>query len=412
MVWGSATLCVGVGAGCAPALDLVGHSGPSGTGSRIHPARTAAEPRRPRKSHTAGRKWPCVDRLQVRAKSPRLQTCQPTHSAFQCDGRRGDPGSRRPRGTPERGALTCRFEVACALMISPSSELPASASAAMRRDDRLRSRIRRSARLAQGPDVAPDPRAERRPCGPRPRRAMPPGRLRSLTSSAWSEIAGFGPRSFDGGIRTCYARRSPGSTTSVAMPQAGRRSSAGRRQDAVPGEGEHGDSSAATSAAPKLSERVSFLASSGSRCMVILSDSFMARARSACTGSRLRCLSEAPMPCRGFLTALLEPRRSEGPTGASEVARARHAKAAERLSKLRVRRGHRWPIASAALPAKRGARRRRGSRQAARKDNRPVCSRTFISEVSVRPGKRRLEVQIAKLRVIQGRVRLSHECAG
>ena len=50
--------------------------------------------------------------------------------------------------------------------------------------------------------------------------------------------------------------------------------------------------------------KVSVLASSSSTCMVNSPIRFMAR--SACTGSPLRCLSEASIPDR-FLTPLLEP---------------------------------------------------------------------------------------------------------
>ena len=53
--------------------------------------------------------------------------------------------------------------------------------------------------------------------------------------------------------------------------------------------------------------KVSVLASSSSTCMVNSPIRFMALSSSACTGSPLRCLSEASIPPIAFLTPLLEP---------------------------------------------------------------------------------------------------------
>ena len=74
--------------------------------------------------------------------------------------------------------------------------------------------------------------------------------------------------------------------------------------------------------------KVSVLASSSSTCMVNSPIRFMALSSSACTGSPLRCLSEASIPPIAFSRA--RAGRSLRPTGATEVAPARHAKAAER----------------------------------------------------------------------------------
>ena len=76
--------------------------------------------------------------------------------------------------------------------------------------------------------------------------------------------------------------------------------------------------------------KVSVLASSSSTCMVNSPIRFMALSSSACTGSPLRCLSEASDPADRFLTPLLEPEDLYAQLGATEVAPARHAKAAER----------------------------------------------------------------------------------
>ena len=71
---------------------------------------------------------------------------------------------------------------------------------------------------------------------------------------------------------------------------------------------------------------------------------FMALSSSACTGSPLR-LERGVDPADRFLTPLLEPEDLDvRPTGATEVAPARHAKAAER-PQLRAT-VHRWPSPS------------------------------------------------------------------
>ena len=75
--------------------------------------------------------------------------------------------------------------------------------------------------------------------------------------------------------------------------------------------------------------KVSVLASSSSTCMVNSPIRFMALSSSACTGSPLRCLSEASIPPIAF-SRPARAGRSLRPTGATEVAPARHAKAAER----------------------------------------------------------------------------------
>ena len=75
--------------------------------------------------------------------------------------------------------------------------------------------------------------------------------------------------------------------------------------------------------------KVSVLASSSSTCMVNSPIRFMALSSSACTGSPLRCLSEASIPPIAF-SRHCSSRKISTPTGATEVAPARHAKAAER----------------------------------------------------------------------------------
>ena len=74
--------------------------------------------------------------------------------------------------------------------------------------------------------------------------------------------------------------------------------------------------------------KVSVLASSSSTCMVNSPIRFMALSSSACTGSPLRCLSEASIPPIAFSRHCSS--RKISVTGATEVAPARHAKAAER----------------------------------------------------------------------------------
>ena len=107
------------------------------------------------------------------------------------------------------------------------------------------------------------------------------------------------------------------------MPQAAQ-TRRRRRPDPSPGEVA---ALSATSAAPK--GQVSVLASSSSTCMVNSPIRFMALSSSACTGSPLRCLSEASIPPIAF-SRHCSSRKILRPTGATEVAPARHAKAAER----------------------------------------------------------------------------------
>ena len=80
--------------------------------------------------------------------------------------------------------------------------------------------------------------------------------------------------------------------------------------------------------------KVSVLASSSSTCMVNSPIRFMALSSSACTGSPLRCLSEASIPPIAFSRHCSSFGRSLRPTGATEVAPARHAKAAGATSRL------------------------------------------------------------------------------
>ena len=75
--------------------------------------------------------------------------------------------------------------------------------------------------------------------------------------------------------------------------------------------------------------QVSVLASSSSTCMVNSPIRFMALSSSACTGSPLRCLSEAPIPPIAF-SRHCSSRKISTPNWRDRSCTARHAKAAER----------------------------------------------------------------------------------
>ena len=164
---------------------------------------------------------------------------------------------------------------------------------------------------AGNPDVATDPK-------PSPDLAVAlalPGRCLQVgfDGSAWSEIAGFGPRRFAGGGSACWPewRR----TRSGPCPRR-RRPAAGRRPDPCRARWRRRDLRR-----PK-GPKVSVLASSSSTCMVNSPIRFMALSSSACTGSPLRCLTRRRSR-RSLSHATARAGRSLRPTGATEVAPAR-----------------------------------------------------------------------------------------
>ena len=99
----------------------------------------------------------------------------------------------------------------------------------------------------------------------------------------------------------------------------------------------------------------------------------MALSSSACTGSPLRCLSEASIPPIAF-SRPARAGRSLRPTGATEVAPARHAKAAER-SRLRAT-VHRWPSQRACRQSLAWG--KRGRAKLARIYHRPINSNFLL----------------------------------
>ena len=143
------------------------------------------------------------------------------------------------------------------------------------------------------PDVATDPKPSR-PCGsPRPPRAMPPGRLRSPPARLVRD-RGLVPDALP-----AAARRAGGGHENEerAMPQLAK-PAAGVGQTRA---GRGGGTIAATSAAPKGRRSPSWppaVPPDGQ-----LSDRFMALSSSACTGSPLRCLSEASSRSLSHATA-------------------------------------------------------------------------------------------------------------
>ena len=239
-------------------------------------------------------------------------------------------------------------------MISPSWGLPP------RRRQRWGQIVlahRRSTRLRATRMSTP---AEPRPCGS-PRRSAS-----IATSSAWSEIAGRSPtlcRRLLGVLAGGHgvergAGHAPGGADppqAVGQTRAGRGGGTHRRDLRRP-----------------KGPKVSVLASSSSTCMVNSPIRFMALSSSACTGSPLRCLSEASIPPIAFSRHCSS--RST-PNGATEVAPARHAKAAERPHACAPP-----SIAGqvpAGLPAK-PARGKRGRAKLARIYHRPINSNFLL----------------------------------
>ena len=177
--------------------------------------------------------------------------------------------------------------------------------------------------LAGNPDVATDPK-------PSPdlavALALPGDASRSASIATQQRLVrdrGLRSRRFAGGC-SAAGRRSWRRTRSGPCPRR-RRPAAGRRPD--PCRGEVAALIAATSAPPKGRRSPSWPPAVHLHGQ--LSDPFMALSSSACTGSPLRCLSEASIR-RSLSHATARAGRSLRPTGATEVAPARHAKAAER----------------------------------------------------------------------------------
>ena len=120
---------------------------------------------------------PHGDRLQGGEAVPRLQTCQPTHSAFQCS--TAVKIQPQPSSTVNTRTFGAPHEVRGMSDDLTVMGIAATAAAAMGRE-RLFSRIRRSTRLrATRMSRQTRSRAQTLRRSPRPGRAMPPGRLRS-----------------------------------------------------------------------------------------------------------------------------------------------------------------------------------------------------------------------------------------
>ena len=166
------------------------------------------------------------------------------------------------------------------------------------------------------------PEAEPRPCGsPRPPRSQP-GRLRDRHQQRLVRDRGL--RSPTPGGHARRAGRRSWRRTRSGPPQAAQT----RRTVGQTRAGRGGGTHRRDLRRPK-GPKVSVLASSSSTCMVNSPIRFMALSSSACTGSP-SLLERGVDPADRFLTPLLEPEDLYRPTGATEVAPARHAKAAER----------------------------------------------------------------------------------
>ena len=98
--------------------------------------------------------------------------------------------------------------------------------------------------------------------------------------------------------------------------------------------------------------KVSVLASSSSTCMVNSPIRFMALSSSACTGSPLRCLSEASIPPIAF-SRHCSSRKISTPNWRDRSCTGSSRKSRRTTSRLRAT-VHRWPSPSGQLPAKPG----------------------------------------------------------
>ena len=119
-------------------------------------------------------------------------------------------------------------------------------------------------------------------------------------------IAGFGPRRFAGGGLACMAG---GHGVGRGAGHASRRRRRRRRPSARPVPGEVLDTHRRDLRRPKGREGLRLGLQQSSTCMVDSPIRFMARSSSACTGSPLRCLSEASIPPIAFLIAHCSSRK-------------------------------------------------------------------------------------------------------
>ena len=131
---------------------------------------------------------------------------------------------------------------------------------------------------------------------------------------------------------------------------------------------------AATSAAPK-GPKVSVLASSSSTCMVNSPIRFMALSSSACTGSPLRCLSEASIPPIAF-SRHCSSRKISTPNWRDRSCTGSSRKSRRTTSRLRAT-VHRWPSPSG--PGRQSlAWGKRGRAKLARIYHRPINSNFLL----------------------------------
>ena len=225
--------------------------------------------------------------------------------------------------------------------------------------------------LAGNPDVATDPKpSPDLAVGPRPPRAMPPGRLRSPPAAPGPRSRASVPDALPAAARRA-GRRSWRRTRSGPCPRR-RRPAAGRRPD--PCRARWAALIAATSAAPKGRRSPSWPPSS-STCMVNSPIRFMALSSSACTGSPLRCLSEASIPPVAFSRHCSSRKistpnwRDRSCTGSSRKSRRTTSRLAATV--------HRWPSPSGpagkAWPGE-----KRGRAKLARIYHRPINSNFLL----------------------------------
>ena len=137
------------------------------------------------------------------------------------------------------------------------------------------------------------PEAEPRPCGsPRPPRAMPPGRLRSPPAAP-------GPRS-RASVPDALRRLLGVLAGGHGVERGAGHAPGGADPPQAVGQTRAGRGGGGRDLRRPKGPKVSVLASSSSTCMVNSPIRFMALSSSACTGSPLRCLSEASIPPIAF----------------------------------------------------------------------------------------------------------------